>query len=90
MSDSRYCAHGTYIGDPYGPDYLCHYCEAGYSDEEYAALRLWDLKRPILQMLFRQQRHLRAACQMLDVVRDAGIEDPAIIARINQYSLCTD
>ena len=24
-----YCKHGTYIGDPYGPDYICGYCEEG-------------------------------------------------------------
>lgn len=24
-----YCKHGTYIGDPYGPDHLCGYCESG-------------------------------------------------------------
>lgn len=23
------CKHGTYIGDAYGPDYLCGKCEAG-------------------------------------------------------------
>jgi len=23
------CKHGTYIGDAYGPDYMCHYCEIG-------------------------------------------------------------
>jgi hypothetical protein len=28
MSDFR-CKHGTYIGDPYGPDYLCYWCEIG-------------------------------------------------------------
>ena len=26
---SLYCKHGTYIGDPYGPDYLCGACEGG-------------------------------------------------------------
>lgn len=25
---SLYCKHGTYIGDPYGPDYLCGRCES--------------------------------------------------------------
>ena len=23
------CKHGSYIGDAYGPDYMCHYCEMG-------------------------------------------------------------
>lgn len=26
-----YCTHGTYIGDPYGPDLMCWKCEAGVS-----------------------------------------------------------
>ena len=26
---SLYCKHGTYIGDPCGPDYICGYCEMG-------------------------------------------------------------
>lgn len=25
---SLYCKHGTYIGDPFGPDYLCGRCES--------------------------------------------------------------
>lgn len=27
---SPYCQHGTYIGGPSGPDYLCGACEMGY------------------------------------------------------------
>ena len=26
---SLYCKHGNYIGTPYGPDYICGYCEMG-------------------------------------------------------------
>jgi hypothetical protein len=26
---SYYCRHGVFIGDPYGPDYLCGACESG-------------------------------------------------------------
>jgi hypothetical protein len=32
-----YCSHGTFIGNPYGADYMCHFCELGYSDDEYRA-----------------------------------------------------
>lgn len=34
--DSVYCCHGTYVGNPYGGDYLCGYCEDGVPcpDEE--------------------------------------------------------
>ena len=27
--DRRYCKHGTFVGDPYGPDYMCGACEDG-------------------------------------------------------------
>jgi len=30
---TRYCKHGTNVGDPYGPDYLCGYCEDGTPNE---------------------------------------------------------
>lgn len=26
---SNYCKHGTFIGNPYGGDYLCGWCESG-------------------------------------------------------------
>lgn len=29
MSEN-YCPHGTYVGDAWGPDYLCGMCEEGY------------------------------------------------------------
>lgn len=29
------CKHGTYIGDPYGPDYMCGMCESGEDDDLY-------------------------------------------------------
>lgn len=29
-----HCEHGTYIGYPGGPDYLCCWCEAGISTEK--------------------------------------------------------
>ncbi len=25
----NYCKHGQFIGNPYGGDYLCHWCEMG-------------------------------------------------------------
>jgi hypothetical protein len=30
-----YCIHGTFIGDPYGADYMCGLCESG-EDSEYS------------------------------------------------------
>jgi hypothetical protein len=31
-----YCVHGTYIGDPYGADYICGLCEDGTTDYQIA------------------------------------------------------
>lgn len=55
-----YCRHGRFIGNPYGADYMCFYCEMGYSDEEYAeeirAIRLrkmiTDLKHEVVKRVF--------------------------------------
>lgn len=38
--DTSYCRHGTFIGDPYGPDYLCHWCEEPDGDHQYARAQL--------------------------------------------------
>jgi len=34
--DRFYCKHGTFIGNPFGGDYLCSWCEDGISDEDFA------------------------------------------------------
>lgn len=34
-----YCEHGTFIGDPYGPDYMCWACEEGLTMEEWNEYR---------------------------------------------------
>lgn len=34
-----HCEHGTFIGDPFGPDYLCGYCEDGISMEDFQAMK---------------------------------------------------
>lgn len=33
--DTNYCVHGTFIGNPYGADYLCGWCEEGVSLEDF-------------------------------------------------------
>ena len=35
--ESTHCKHGTFIGNAFGPDYMCFWCEMGVSDEEYEA-----------------------------------------------------
>ena len=31
--DRNYCPHGNFVGNPYGGDYMCHYCEMGIEPE---------------------------------------------------------
>lgn len=38
-----YCIHGTFIGDPYGPDYMCGLCEDG-EDSEYTNIYLYSIR----------------------------------------------
>ncbi len=35
LHEQNYCKHGTFIGNPYGADYMCGWCEDGVSDQEY-------------------------------------------------------
>lgn len=39
------CPHGTFIGNPYGADYMCGACESGISMEEWRAGVLWEENR---------------------------------------------
>ena len=62
-----YCKHGVFVGDPYGPDYMCWACESGLSVEDVNAmdrqaqwgeqanwLRMWGLSaRDASRMLIR-------------------------------------
>lgn len=38
------CKHGAFVGDPYGPDYMCGWCEMGISDKEYDKMMKEDAK----------------------------------------------
>jgi hypothetical protein len=39
--DGGYCKHGTYVGGC-GIDWMCGYCESGYSNYEIALSAAWD------------------------------------------------
>lgn len=59
------CKHGTFIGNPYGADYMCFYCEMGFSDAEYQAHLNYKLRRAIyrrfcsevFELVFKQMPH---------------------------------
>ena len=53
--DSLHCVHGTFIGDPNGPDYLCGDCELGTPDTEldpHAEARM--VRSQLYRCLFRR------------------------------------
>lgn len=35
LRQRNYCRHGNFVGDPYGPDYMCGWCEDGYDPSIY-------------------------------------------------------
>jgi hypothetical protein len=39
MRDETHCEHGTYVGYPGGPDYMCGWCEDGISLREMREIR---------------------------------------------------
>jgi len=47
----NYCQHGTYIGDPYGADYMCGACESGTSVYEIALAQAYERLRRERSML---------------------------------------
>lgn len=51
----RHCVHGTPIGDPFGPDYLCGYCEDGVTLAEYFATQSLQAKRQRVEAASRSE-----------------------------------
>lgn len=48
-ADDTHCKHGTYVGWPGGPDYMCGWCEDGISDEDYRAYHMNVAHRDALE-----------------------------------------
>jgi len=59
--DDVHCKHGTFVGNAYGPDYMCGPCEMGVTDEEYAE---WQQEAAV------QNSKSRAARQAWDYIFD--------------------
>lgn len=38
LHDENYCRHGNFIGNPYGADYMCGWCESGEEPPTQAEL----------------------------------------------------
>lgn len=56
-ADHTHCRHGNFVGDPYGPDYMCGPCELGVNDYDYAferAEKVWRNDRRKIGYAIRQ------------------------------------
>ncbi|KOV84767.1 hypothetical protein ADL03_16005 [Nocardia sp. NRRL S-836] len=69
MHDDYLCIHGTFLGDPYGPDHMCPYCESGDSPYAYGLDKAWkeqgDIVSHLITELVRAKRRAviaHAAC----------------------------
>lgn len=45
FDDRYYCEHGTFIGNPFGGDYMCGWCEDGVSMKEYITIQEAQARR---------------------------------------------
>lgn len=62
LHDSNYCRHGQFIGNPYGADYMCGWCESGEEPPTQAEEDAWTLAEAE-----RKYDHLVIALERIDV-----------------------
>lgn len=75
----QYCEHGTFIGSWWGPDYLCHWCEAGVSAEEAREAQRAQLIRQL-------ERKIEAGERMCEFFRVEHWDRPGMmIAKVVPY-----
>lgn len=80
-ADELHCVHGTYIGGPCGPDYLCWLCEDGHTATCPACRRPYHLVK---------EREC-AACGRDAHGHEANATDRELRATIQAYALqCSD
>lgn len=46
-----YCEHGTYIGTPLGPDFICGWCEDGVPYEEFLEIQREHQARKMIEQI---------------------------------------
>lgn len=67
--ESQHCEHGTFIGSWWGPDILCHWCEAGISADEAEQIEMQHLLREATDKIDRMNKFIRQACDLLGIAR---------------------
>lgn len=67
-----YCEHGTFIGNPYGGDYLCHWCESGTPLSEYQAIMTVRENRRIRNRIC--QTYITTSVRAVDFDRDVPMD----------------
>ena len=46
-----YCVHGTFLGNPYGADYMCGWCEDGISYDEFVEHKKYQHMRKMKEQI---------------------------------------
>jgi hypothetical protein len=75
---SQYCAHGTWIGSWWGPDYLCQWCEDGISVEEMHRIQAH-------QAAAQRDARARAFTEVCRVVGDVKPYNAALATYLTIY-----
>lgn len=79
-----YCVHGNYVGDPFGPDYMCGMCEDGIDiyTEAIETGRSIAQRQLTASTLVRKLHDLRVLDSGEDALADALID--RVLARLYQ------
>jgi len=71
--DSQYCEHGTFIGSWWGPDLLCHWCEAGVSPAEVESIERSARLRKATDTIGKVERLTAELCDSLGLAKGVGV-----------------
>lgn len=82
MDTSTHCKHGTFVGHPGGPDYLCGWCEDGTTDAEFLAWQAGAAQRRIDRSLAK----LAEFDKVSQVLRDAGIDWSRAVQALEDFA----
>ena len=84
-ADDQHCEHGTFIGSWWGPDLMCHWCEAGVTVEEVEQIERNTRLQEATATISRMERLTKELCDSLgiakgvDIVFDFCADDPNFI-----------
>lgn len=79
-----YCEHGVFVGNPFGGDYMCHYCELGISVEEMQERQRAEARRKCREL---QSVLVLVLENHAEWVRDAEIYDYEVVQELYRLTV---